>query len=317
MAQSTPSYSRRETRGAGEKTPTYHELRRLVQLEGVGLVVVDNASDAYGGDEIQRRQVRAFMRALVEVARLTNCAVMLLAHVDKATSRNKRAEGGEGYSGSTAWHNSARSRLFLTRGDDGLLTLEHQKSNFGKCCDPLTLEWLDSGLPQLVQGAGLDADGCVMRQQGRADDDRAAALLRLIAEFEGRGQYCSPAIQARNNVHAMLKSEPAFLSLKLRPDDTKRIVNQCQRAKWLEPLDYRSVDRKQRQRWVLTADGPFAFAGLPAPTAPTAPTSDDGEDGADSSIGGAPTAPTYVGGTGEGRTHASPDVSAIAGGVNE
>lgn len=305
-----------ETRGAGEMTPTYHELRRLAQLEGVGLVVVDNASDAYGGDEIQRRQVRAFMRALVEVARLPNCAVLLLAHVDKATSRNKRAEGGEGYSGSTAWHNSARSRLFLTRGEDGLLTLEHQKSNLGKCCDPLSLEWPDGGLPQLVQGSGLDVDGCSMRQQGRADDDRAAALLSLIAEFEIRGQYCSPASHARNNVHAMLKSEPAFLNLKLRPDDTKRIVNQCQRAKWLETLDYRSIERKQRQRWVLTAEG-RVFAGLPAPTAPTAPTSDDGAQGADSSFGGAPTAPTYAGGTGEERTHASPDVSAIAGGESE
>jgi len=303
-----------ETRGAGETTATYFELRRLVQLEGVGLVVVDNASDAYGGDEIQRRQVRAFMRALVEVARLTNCAVMLLAHVDKATSRNKKAEGGEGYSGSTAWHNSARSRLFLTRGDDGLLTLEHQKSNLGKCRDPLALEWPDGGLPQLVQGAVFDAEGFNMRQQGRADDGRAVAVLKLIAEFESREQYCSPAVQARNNVHAMLKSEPAFLNLKLRPDDTKRIVNQCQRAKWLEQLDYRSIDRKPRQRWVLTAEG-RSFAGLPAaPTAPTAPTYDDGAQGANSSIGGAPTAPTYAGGTGEERTHFNPDVSASAGG---
>ena len=64
------------------------------------------------------------MRALGQVARLTNCAVCLLAHVDKTTSRNKKAEGGEGYSGSTAWHNSARSRIFMTRGDDGLLTLD-------------------------------------------------------------------------------------------------------------------------------------------------------------------------------------------------
>jgi hypothetical protein len=114
----------------------------------------------------------------------------------------------------------------------------------------------------------------------------------------------------------MLKSEPAFLNLRLRPDDTKRIVNQCQRAKWLETLDYRSIERKQRQRWVLTAEG-RVIAGLPAPTAPTAPTSDDGAQGADSSIGGAPTAPTYAGGTGEERAHASPDVSATAEGESE
>jgi len=137
-----------------------------------------------------------------------------------------------------------------------------------------------------------------MRQQGRADDDRAAALIRLMAEFESRGQYCSPAAQARNNVFAMLRSEPGFQKLKLNSDMTKRIVTQCQRAKWIESLDYRSHDRKPRQRWAVTADG-FAYAGLPAPTAPTAPTYDDGADGAESSIGGAPTAPTYAGGVGD------------------
>lgn len=286
-----------ETRGNGNTTRTYSELRQLVQLESVGLVVVDNASDAYGGDEIQRRQVRAFMRALVEVARLTDCAVMLLAHVDKTTSRNKKADGGEGYSGSTAWHNSARSRLFLTRGDDGLLKLEHQKSNLGKMREPIALEWLDAGLPQLVNDDSLT--GFTERLNGRADEDRAAALLKLIAEFEGREQYCSPAPQARNNVHSMLRSEPAFLKLKLRPDDTKRIVNQCQRAKWMEPLAYKSAHtRKYCQRWTITNEGRL-FAALPAPTSPTAPTCHVGTDTHEGAICGAPTAPTYTGGVGD------------------
>jgi putative DNA primase/helicase len=283
-----------ETRGAGEITASYFELRRLVQSENIGLVLVDNASDAFGGDEIQRRQVRAFMRSLAEVARLTDCAVMLLAHVDKNTSRNKKAEGGEGYSGSTAWHNSARSRLFLTRGDDGLLTLEHQKSNLGRMREPLTLEWLDGGFPQLVQGGGFDADGISSRQQGRADDDRSAALLRLIAEFECRSQYASPSQQARNNVHSMLKSEPAFLSLKLRPDDTKRIVNQCQRAKWIESLDYRGVDRKPHQRWTVTSEG-RVFAGVCATTSKSA----EPHDSAQGAEGAHSCAQPHAGGVGD------------------
>ena len=288
-----------EGRSGGEPTATHGELCKLA--EGCGLVVVDNASDAYGGDEIQRRQVRTFMRLLGGIAKRTDCAVMLLAHVDKTTSRNKRAEGGEGYSGSTAWHNSARSRLFLTRGDGGLLTLEHQKSNYGRMREPLALEWPEGGLPQLVQG--FDADGFTMRQAGRDDDNRADELLKMIAEFEGRGQYCSPAPQARNNVHSLLKSEPAFLALKLRQDDTRRIVNQCQRAKWLEPLDYKSAHtRKHCQRWAVTDEGRL-FAGLPAPTAPTAPTYDESAQGAQGAGVGAPTAPTYAGGTGEERAH--------------
>ncbi len=277
-----------ETRGGGTTTATYTELHKLVQAEGAGLVVVDNASDAFGGDEIQRRQVRAFMRALGELARLTDCAVLVLAHVDKTTSRSRTAAGGEGYSGSTAWHNSARSRLFLTRGEDGTLTLEHQKSNLGKCCEPITMTWPDGGLPMLASDTG-NAFGAAM-QQGRADDERAIALLRLLAEFESRGQYCSPATTSRNHVHAVLRSEPAFQKLKLSADATRRIVTQCQRAKWIEPLDYRTPDRKPHQGWTVTASG-RTIAGLPAPTAPTA------EDGAHSA-GGAPTAPTCMGGVG-------------------
>ncbi|QHE85889.1 AAA family ATPase [Hydrogenophaga sp. BPS33] len=280
-----------ETRGPGETTATFSEMRDLVQSVGAGLVVVDNASDAFGGDEIQRRQVRAFMRSLVEIARDTNAAVLLLAHVDKSTSRARKGEGSEGYSGSTAWHNSARSRLFLSRAEDGSLTLEHQKSNLGKLQEPLSLHWPDGGLPELANQAGPSA--FTTRMESRINDEKAAAVLRLLIEFESREQYASPATFARNNVHSLLKSEPAFLALKLRSDDTRRIVNQCQRAGWLEVLDYRSADRKERQRWMVTPTG-HAFAGLSAPTAPTAPTQEDGAHGA----GGAPTAPTCVGGMG-------------------
>jgi putative DNA primase/helicase len=284
-----------EGRGAGELTDTYKELSTAIETEGIGLVIVDNASDAFAGEEIQRRQVRAFIRALAMAVKPTNAGCLLLAHVDKSTSKARKAEGGEGYSGSTAWHNSARSRLFLTRGDDGLLTVEHQKSNLGRMREPITLEWAKDGLPQLVeQGTGFEMDSLNQRQQGRADDARAAALLKLIAEFEGRGQYCHTGQTSRSNPYAVLKSEPSFQRLKLNSDATKRIVNQCQRAKWLEPLDYRTPDRKPHQRWTLTHEGRL-FAGLSAPTAPTAPTTEDGTHGAR----GAPTAPTALGGMGE------------------
>lgn len=285
-----------ETRAAGDTTRTFDEMRDLVLSVGAGLVVVDNASDAFGGDEIQRRQVRAFMRSLVEVARETGAAVLLLAHVDKNTSRAGRGEGGEGYSGSTAWHNSARSRLFLSRDKAGTLTLEHQKSNLGKLQEPLSLNWPDGSLPELAQQGGLSALG--NRMEGRLNDEKVAVLLRMLAEFESRKQYSSPATTSRNHVHAVLKSDPAFISLKLKPDDTKRLVTQAQRAGWLEVLDYRDANRKPHQRWTVTTKGREFAEIAAAPTAPTAPTSRDGAASADSAAQAAPTAPTCVGGVG-------------------
>jgi hypothetical protein len=195
--------------------------------------------------------------------------------------------------------------MFMTRKDNGTIEIKHQKSNLGCCREPLTLEWLAGGLPQLVaQVADFSNGGFAVRQQGRADDNSANSLLKIIAEFESRGQFCGSATTSRNHVHAALKSEPAFLKLKLRQDDTKRIVTQCQRAKWIESIEYRSLDRKLHQRWTVTADG-LLFAGISAPTAPTAPTAPSTEVGtvcANGTNGSAPTAPTGIGGVGE-RAH--------------
>ena len=56
-----PELFEADNRNAGDVTSTYTELSSLVQSTGAGLVVVDNASDAFGGDEINRRQVRGFI----------------------------------------------------------------------------------------------------------------------------------------------------------------------------------------------------------------------------------------------------------------
>jgi putative DNA primase/helicase len=258
-----------ENRGTGAPTATHAELLEMVKEHQFGLVIVDNASDAYGGDEIVRRQVRAFMRQLGQVAKSTNCAVVLLAHVDKQTSRSRKSEGGEGYSGSTAWHNSARSRLFLTRDDSGLLTLEHQKSNLGLIAEAITLVWPHGGLPMLADADAADSNPMINPNIGREDDRRAAGLLALMAEFEGRGQFTSPAITSRNNVFAVLSPEPAFKRLRMSKEDVKRIVNQCQRAGWIESIEFRTKDRKVKERWTVTESGRLF---MKAPTAPTAPT---------------------------------------------
>lgn len=282
-----------ETRGTGQVTRTFNELHALVEAGNIGLVVIDNASDAFGGDEIQRRQVRAFMRELGKIAVLNNSALVLLAHVDKNTSRATKPENSEGYSGSTAWHNSARSRLFLTRGKDDLLTLEHQKNNLGRKRDPITLQWLEGGFPQLV--AGYEAPAGVLAQAARSDDQNAQAILRMIAEFESRGQFCSPAPKATTNVNAMLRPEPIFKALKLSQDDTQRIVNQCQRVNWIEVMEYRSDQRKNQKRWTVTATG-REFAGLPALSALSAPTYQKSAESAESASVpevGALSAPTY------------------------
>jgi hypothetical protein len=302
-----------EGRGPGETTDTFSELDRMATEFQAGLIVVDNASDAYGGDEIQRRQVRAFMRSLGRMAKRDDAAVMLLAHVDKVTSRSKRIdENAEGYSGSTAWHNSARSRLFMVRDEAGVLTIRHQKSNYGHRCSDISLCWPDDKLPELLSGSAPSIDALIDKVERRADDMAAEKLLCLLAEYEQRGQYCSPLVNSPSNPFKVLHPDPTFRRMGLRREDTARVITQCQRAGWIEPLDYQTKDRKWRSRWTVTPLG-YARSGAVAPTAPTAPSSIPGATSAESAAPVAPSAPTGVGGTGGERAHKSRRSSRPAG----
>jgi len=250
-----------EGRGQGTTTATYAELQELAQ--GAALVIVDNASDAYAGDEIQRQQVRAFVRCLASIARAEDCALLLLAHVDKATSRARKAEGGEGYSGSTAWHNSVRSRLFMTRAEDGALTLEHQKSNLGPLAAPLVLRWPHGGLPEL----DTPAAGIVAHIAERVDTQ---ALLRLIAEYSERGERVAVGTTARTNAARLLADESAYPKGR-KPGEVFDLLRRAQRAGYLEAASYKGADRHQREAWHVTSKG-RAYAGLPPEPAGTAGT---------------------------------------------
>lgn len=248
-------------RDGGSTTRTYAELQELAR--GCALVIADNASDAYGGDEIQRRPVRGFIRALGLIAKANDCAVLLLAHVDKGTSRKERIDT-EGYSGSTAWNNSVRSRLFMARGNDGALELSHQKSNHGKLREPLRLFWPDGGLPQ-VDSAPTGVVAHI------ADSVNTKALLKLIAEFSERGEYVSTATTSRTHAAKLLAGESTYPK-NLKPGDVFDLLRRAERAGQLQRSIYRGADRKPRECWAVTPQG-RKHAGLPAATAATAATS--------------------------------------------
>src|SRR5690606_40940583 len=64
--------------------------------------------DLFGGDEINRNQVRRFIGMLRALAIAFDTAVVLLSHPSV-----QGMQTGTGTSGSTAWNNSVRSRLYL------------------------------------------------------------------------------------------------------------------------------------------------------------------------------------------------------------
>jgi hypothetical protein len=98
-----------ETRTGSGTTPLFDWLAGQCGEFGADVLIIDNASDTFAGNEVNRAQVRAFLRSLRRLR--SGITVLLLAHVDKATARG--AGGLQAYSGSTAWNNSVRSRLYL------------------------------------------------------------------------------------------------------------------------------------------------------------------------------------------------------------
>jgi len=251
-------------RREGTTTATYAGLRDFATLHAVSLLVVDNASDAFDASEIDRARVRGFMRALARIARERDAGVLLLAHVDKGTSRGDRVQNSEGYSGSTAWHNSARSRLFMTRDKDGALTLEHQKHNLGKLCEPMRLLWPEGGIPQADEAPGPMV-------QGISDRTRTKALLKLIAEFAARGEFVTTATTSRTHAAKLLKQEATYP--KVKDAEVFDLLRRAERAGHLERVEFKGSDRKGRERWQVSKAG-ADFAGILAATAATAATTE-------------------------------------------
>ncbi|GAA0641054.1 hypothetical protein GCM10009101_11410 [Brevundimonas lenta] len=123
--------------GGGELiiTPLMQGLLDRVRHEGASLLVIDYAAAVFGGNEIDRNQVSAFLRWLNAIAGQEQISILLLGH----PSTSGMATGGRGTSGSTAWRNQARSFLHLTVDDTQndpedrrLLTLTLSKANYAR-----------------------------------------------------------------------------------------------------------------------------------------------------------------------------------------
>lgn len=251
----------------GKPTPGFNRLAEIIGEVQPGLIVVDNASDVYDAPESDRGNVRRFMRYLRRLypAGTVPPAVLLLSHIQKQAVNNPAAES---YSGTTAWHNSARSRLALAapdKNDPTRLLLKHDKNNLGKLAEPLHLARTMTGLLVLDEATHSTAWELVEPPED--------ALLKVLADFNRRGERVSPEQSARNNVWKMLRPEPGFPKRAYSvAGPLFSAMRELERAGFIERAEYVNAHRKRYEQWLLTAEG-WERIGESAPTAPTAPTS--------------------------------------------
>jgi RecA-family ATPase len=135
-------------------TPLFDRLSQAACDVRPKLIVLDNSADMFGGGENDRAQVRQFIGILRGLAIAANAGVLLTSH-PSLTGMNT----GTGLSGSTAWHASVRSRLYMKRAttdkdeepDPNLRVIEVMKNNYGPVGETITVRW-NSGVFLPVAG---------------------------------------------------------------------------------------------------------------------------------------------------------------------
>ena len=238
----------------------FASLQKMVEAFDPQLVVIDGASDTFDGNEIVRREVRAFIKMLRRVHPARKVGVLLLVHIDRSSARG-HASNDDGYAGSTAWHNSCRRRIFLqhevkkSKDDSGEVTVTEErfvlrvmKNQDGQPAPDMELLRDESGLWR--PGICIDMDALT---GGGAD--HAAAIARLIQDYYARGTFISTSLapNAPTGAYATLKDDPQFppgLSKKRTID----IVRGLERNRILSKEPYRRANRGWAERWKVAKE---------------------------------------------------------------
>lgn len=248
LLDGTQSFSALMTEGDGfNDAPVITKAFREIEQKsaGTGLVIIDNASDAFDANENSRRAVRAFVRNLAEIARKHDTAVVLLAHIDKAAARN--GSQGNSYSGSTAWHNSARSRLALAE-QEGAIILTHEKANLTACADPLRLSFVGGVLMPESGANGSNLTGAHFDQAEiiRAFKAAAEAGQRINASLTP-GAYC-----AMKSLELLPdEAYPKAFRSKAGASRAARAIAALKGAGRIKQVSYKTDDRKTKLELVL------------------------------------------------------------------
>ena len=167
-----------------EPTPLWFELRRIVLEVRPKLVVYDTLADLFAGNENSRPQAQQFVSMLRGLALETDSTALLLAHPSLSGMST-----GSGSSGSTAWSNSVRSRLYLDRVRDGSVepdpdarVLRTMKMNYGRAGGEVRLRWHDGVFI-------LDAGPETNLAQAAKIQHAETVFLDLLGAYNASGRF--------------------------------------------------------------------------------------------------------------------------------
>lgn len=198
-----PLWIEDKANAAGVPTLTMFELERRIVATGARQVFIDNASSVFCANHNDNVQVTAFISYLRRMAERTKCNILILAHV---SADNATKGAAKTYYGSTAWHNSVRSRIFmeLKPAQDGMdehINVVHEKSNYGKLAEPFKLQRNgETGVLRLLSSyeiaQAIDENISSIAEQVYAD----------IAVIFEKGAYVVVSAQGSTNFYTSLSN---------------------------------------------------------------------------------------------------------------
>lgn len=166
-------------------TKLFHFVEAEVARTKPVLVVFDTLADLFGGNEINRTQTRQFIGLLRGISVRHDCASLLLGHPSVAGMQS-----GTGSSGSTAWSNSVRSRLYLERIQENgfepnpdLRRLTTKKANYGKVGTQIGLKW--------SQGVFTVEEAATSQSNGVGLAKAQAEFMAMLERYTEQGRVIS------------------------------------------------------------------------------------------------------------------------------
>jgi RecA-family ATPase len=139
---------------------------------------IDTQADTFGGNELDRSQVRQYIALLRKLAITANGSVVLLNHPSLTGIST-----GTGLSGSTGWHNSVRGRIYMRKADDDpeLRVIDFLKNQYGPCDDRITVRYQN--------GVFVPDDGKSSTKRAAEDAKADSLFLELLALAAGQHRY--------------------------------------------------------------------------------------------------------------------------------
>lgn len=169
-------------------TKAWETLHATVAHTAAGFVALDNVAHLFAGNENIRNQVAAFCGLLNRLAVDGDASVLFIGHPNKA---------GDAYSGSTAWENQVRSRIFLDRPQDAegdvmdpdARQMSRAKANYARNGETVAFRWHQWAFVQEADlPTGVHAEIAAVAQ-GDAENER---FLKCLAKATEEKRAVSP-----------------------------------------------------------------------------------------------------------------------------